>query len=117
MLLACLPIAGDDRGITREVERGVGWFVAQVAGGFNMAYRPPKGVRPPQLEGKRTGRPRGSKNLAAAWRDLLWGYEHRDEDRGKPPTAAAHLWWRFADYFPDEVEEFLQAWGVLPEDD
>ena len=27
-----------------------------------MGYRPPKGVRPPQFEGKRTGRPKGSKN-------------------------------------------------------
>ena len=31
-----------------------------------MSYQPPKGVRPPQLEGKRTGRPKGSRNLAAA---------------------------------------------------
>jgi hypothetical protein len=27
-----------------------------------MGYRPPKGVRPPQLEGKRKGRPKGSTN-------------------------------------------------------
>jgi hypothetical protein len=27
-----------------------------------MGYRPPKGVRPPQLEGKRCGRPKGSTN-------------------------------------------------------
>jgi hypothetical protein len=26
--------------------------------GVDMGYRPPKGVRPPQLEGKRTGRPK-----------------------------------------------------------
>jgi hypothetical protein len=82
-----------------------------------MGYHPPRGVRPPQLEGKRTGRPRGSKNLAAAWRDLLWAYEHRDEDRGNPPTAAAHLWWRFADCFPDELEEFVDAYGLLPAED
>jgi hypothetical protein len=28
-----------------------------------MAFRPPKGVRPPQLEGKRTGRPKKVKEL------------------------------------------------------
>ena len=82
-----------------------------------MAYRPPKGVRPPQLEGKRSGRPKGSRNYASAWRDALWGYEHRDEDRGSPPSAAAWLWWGFAVSFPDEVEEFLLGHGLLPEED
>src|SRR5262245_36914700 len=79
-----------------------------------MGYRPPKGVRPPQLEGKRTGRPKGSQNHASAWRDAVWGYEHRNEDRGDPPTAGAWLWWTFASYFPDEVREFLEADGHLP---
>jgi hypothetical protein len=79
-----------------------------------MGFRPPKGVRPPQLEGKRTGRPRGSKNLANAWRDVLWAYRHRDENRASPPTAGAHVWWRFAYYYPEEVERFLESWGLIP---
>ena len=57
-----------------------------------MPYRPPKGVRPPQLEGKRTGRPRGSKNLAGAWRDVLWGYQNAGNEDAEPPSGAARLW-------------------------
>ena len=78
-----------------------------------MPFRPPKGVRPPQLEGKRSGRPRGSRNLASAFRDALWGYEHRYDQRGAPPTAGAHLWRRFASWYPDLVEEFLQQHGLI----
>ena len=82
-----------------------------------MGYRPPKGVRPPQLEGRRTGRPKGSKNYAgaweAAWADARWGYEHRAEDDADPPTQAAQLWWYFAHYFPDELEAFLGEYGRL----
>jgi hypothetical protein len=66
------------------------------------------------LEGRRTGRPKGSRNLGAAWADVRWAWEHRHEDHGNPPTAGAHLWWRLADAFPDEVEEFLRSWGELP---
>ncbi len=62
-----------------------------------MGYRPPKGVRPPQMEGRRTGRPKGARNRARAWADARWGYEHRDEDNGSPPSDAALLWWRLAD--------------------
>ena len=78
-----------------------------------MGYRPPKGVRPPQLEGRRTGRPKGSKNFASAWRDALWGYEHAYDDEGAPPTPAARLWWYFAHYYPDELKEFLENYGKL----
>ena len=78
-----------------------------------MGFRPPKGVRPPQLEGKRTGRPKGSMTFARAWRDALWGYAHRYEDRAAPPTAGAGVWWQFASCFPDEVEEFLEEYGHL----
>jgi hypothetical protein len=80
-----------------------------------MAYHPPKGLRPPQLEGKRTGRPKGSKNLASAWRDVLWGFQHCDEDDANPPppTAGAALWWYFAHYFPEDLEEFLEVYGKL----
>ena len=72
-----------------------------------MGYRPPKGVRPPQLEGRRTGRPRGSKNLASALRDAQWAYENRFKARAAPPTAGARLWWEFAYFYPDELEDFL----------
>jgi hypothetical protein len=78
-----------------------------------MGYRPPKGVRPPQLEGKRTGRPRGSRNQARVWADAQWGYEHRHEDYGHPPTRAAWLWWHFAHHYPDELADFLARYGRL----
>ena len=68
-----------------------------------MAYQPTKGMRPPQLEGRRTGRPRGAKNLASAWRDVQWGNQHADEECLGPPTGGAALWWRFAQCYPDEL--------------
>lgn len=67
-----------------------------------MAYKPPKGVRPPQLEGKRRGRPRGSKNWISGWRDAQWGYDHRDDNCPKFPSSAAAVWWRLAQAFPCE---------------
>lgn len=76
-----------------------------------MGYRPPKGVRPPQLEGRRTGRPKGSRNHAAAWADVTWGFAHRDEDRVWPPSPAALLWWYFAHQYPDQLQEFLERYG------
>jgi hypothetical protein len=83
----------------------------------DVGYRPPKGVRPPRLKGRRTGRPKGSKNHARAWADawanLRWGYEHRSEDRGSPPSQEAHLWWRVAADSPDAVRAFLAAWRQL----
>ena len=82
-----------------------------------MGYRPPKGIRPPQLEGKRTGRPKGSRNRcgvwADAWADVRWAYEHRFHDRAAPPTRAAHLWWSLAAQFPDELEQWLEDCGRL----
>lgn len=78
-----------------------------------MGFRPPKGVRPPQLEGKRTGRPKGSRNHAKGWADVLWGYEHRDEERACPPSTAAYFWWGFAQHYPDELGEFLRHYGWL----
>lgn len=78
-----------------------------------MAYRPPQGVRPPQLEGKRTGRPKGSKNLAGAWRDAHWAHAHAYDEEAVPPTAGARLWWFFAGRYPEELEEFLEAFGQL----
>ncbi len=78
-----------------------------------MAYRPPKGVRPPQLEGKRTGRPKGSKTHVREWADVLWGYEHRYDYRAAYPNQSARLWWTFAYHYPEEIEAFLEAFGKL----
>lgn len=78
-----------------------------------MGYIPPKGVRPPQLEGKRTGRPKGSRSYARVWADVVFGYEHRYEERAAPPTLEARLWWTFAYMYPGEVEEFLERFGRI----
>jgi hypothetical protein len=71
-----------------------------------MGYRPPKGVRPPQLDGKRTGRPKGSRNWASA-------FEHCFDETAAVPRAGAGLWWYFALEFPDDVEQFLFEYGML----
>ena len=78
-----------------------------------MRYHPPKGVRPPWLEGRRTGRPKGSKSHAKVWQDVLWGFQHRYVDRAAPPSQAARLWWSLAVWFPDELEEWLEAMGRI----
>lgn len=78
-----------------------------------MGYRPPRGLPPPQLEGKRTGRPKGARNLAGAWRDVVWGFENRFLVTVEPPTAGAALWHRFALEFPDELEDWLHEHGML----
>jgi len=77
-----------------------------------MAFRPQKGVKPPQLEGKRTGRPKGSKNYAKAWRDAIWGFNHRF-DHDAPPTAGAALWQHFATWYPYELEDWLEEQGKI----
>jgi hypothetical protein len=78
-----------------------------------MGHRPPRGIAPPQLAGKRTGRPRGSRTYGKVWANAIWGYEHRYDDQGRPPNREAWLWWTFAYHFPDEVEEFLQNFGRI----
>ena len=77
-----------------------------------MAYRPPKGVRPPQLEGKRTGRPKRSRNWRKGWKDCVWGYLH-SEDGAAPPTAGAALWQAFAATYPWQVHDWLEAHGMI----
>jgi hypothetical protein len=67
-----------------------------------MAYRPPPGIAPPQLAGKRTGRPRGAKSHAAIRADIEWAHRHRFDPRAVPPTPAAGFWSRLALSFPDE---------------
>jgi hypothetical protein len=78
-----------------------------------MPHFPPKGVRPPQLEGKRTGRPKGSKNLSRALRGALWGYQNRYKVAASPPTGEALLWRRFAASYPEAVEQFLGLHRML----
>jgi hypothetical protein len=80
-----------------------------------MPYTPPKGIAPPQLAGKRTGRPRGSRNLARAWRDVLWAYKHAGDDETAAPTGHAALWRSFAEDYPDAVSDFLDRFGMLGE--
>ena len=79
---------------------------------LTLHYRPPKGVRPPQLEGKRTGPPKGSKNFARARQDCIWGYRHRNE-KCEAPNQATHLWQDFAVCIPDEVREYLTGLGLF----
>ena len=78
-----------------------------------MGYVPPKGVRPPQFEGKRTGRPKGSKTWSKAWRDCQWGYEHASQPEAEPPTPGAALWQAYASRYYWQVEEFLQNHDVV----
>ena len=75
-----------------------------------MAFRPPKGVRPPQLEGRRTGRKKGGKNGAKAWRDFWWAYEHRFFGRNlvTPPTAGAGVWHMYMHDNRRHVERWLK---------
>jgi hypothetical protein len=77
-----------------------------------MGYIPPKGVAPPHLVGKRTGRPKGSRNHAAAWADAVWGYEHADDDV-PAPTPGAAVWRAFGQLFHDQLHDFLDVSGHL----
>ena len=72
-----------------------------------MANFPPRGVRPPQLEGRRTGRPRGSKNRAPLVRAMQWGFEHRYDRLTPAPSEAARLAQNIARHFPEIVERWL----------
>ena len=74
-----------------------------------MAFSPPKGLRPPQFEGKRTGRPKGSRNYPQAWRDCLWGYQHSQDFDVEPPTPGAALWQAFAAVHYWEVHDWLEV--------
>ncbi len=78
-----------------------------------MGYKPPKGVRPAHLEGKRTGRPKGSRKWASAWRDILWGYQHAEDYGALPPTPGAALWQAYAADHLWEVHDWLEAQGVI----
>jgi len=82
-----------------------------------MGYRPPRGVRPPQLEGNRTGRPKGSRNHAKVWADIEWAYEHRYSDPASVPSVTARFWWRLAASFPDEFGFWFEHGGGLVDPD
>jgi hypothetical protein len=94
-----------------------------------MGYRPPKGVRPPQLEGRRTGRPKGSRK---GWSGLLsdasdlsddirWAYYARfvaPEKMPIPPSPFALVLSRIAASFPEEFALWYEkGCGVLNRDD
>jgi hypothetical protein len=78
-----------------------------------MAFFPPKGQRPPQLEGKRTGRPPGARNWSSAWKDCLWGYQHANDRTAKPPTAGAALWQAYAAVNYWQVHDWLKEHRVI----
>jgi hypothetical protein len=44
------------------------------------------------LDGKRTGRPKGSRTTSRVRRDILWAYRHLGKPDAKPPSAGARLW-------------------------
>jgi hypothetical protein len=44
------------------------------------------------LDGKRTGRPRGARTASRVRRDILWAYRHLDKPDAQPPSAGARLW-------------------------
>jgi hypothetical protein len=44
------------------------------------------------LNGRRTGRPRGSKSKSRVKRDMQWAYCNMDKANAEPPTAGAKMW-------------------------
>jgi hypothetical protein len=78
-----------------------------------VGFVPPKGVKPPQLEGKRTGRPNGSRNHAGVWSNVLWAFENRNNDDAIPPTKEAGLWWGFARSYPYQFRTWLKSCGRI----
>jgi hypothetical protein len=73
-----------------------------------VGYRPPKGIAPPQLAGRRTGRPKGSRNYAADWANIQWAYENRYKNPTSAPNVTAYLWWRLAASFPEEFQYWYE---------
>ena len=56
------------------------------------------------LEGKRTGRPRGAKTTSPVRKDILWAYRNLDKPDAKPPSPGARMW---ADLARNEPSRFL----------
>jgi hypothetical protein len=61
------------------------------------------------LQGKRTGRPRGSKSSSPLKRDLRWACRNLGKDV-EPPTAGAKFWSEMA---RNEPEKFVKAVAEL----
>jgi hypothetical protein len=78
-----------------------------------MGYRPPKGVRPPQLEGKRTGRRKNAQKWHQALEECEWGYRHAHDAKAVPPTPGAALWQAFAASYLWDVHDYLSMQGVI----
>lgn len=78
-----------------------------------MPFSPPRGIRPPQLEGKRTGRPRGTFKYTKAFRDAVWGYRNAKDWTKVPPNATAALWRSFAARHYEEVGTWLRGLKVI----
>lgn len=78
-----------------------------------MPFSPPRGIRPPQLEGKRTGRPRGTFKYTKAFRDAVWGYRNAKDWTKVPPNATAALWRSFAAHHYEEVGSWLRGLKVI----
>ena len=75
-----------------------------------MGYKPPKGVSPPHLDGKRTGRPKGTQTHARVWADVAWANDHL-YDQVPAPNPNAWLWRTFGRLYPDELYGFLCTFG------
>jgi hypothetical protein len=53
------------------------------------------------LNGRRTGRPRGAKTKSRVKRDIEWAYRHLGKPDADPPTEGAKLWLDLARREPD----------------
>jgi hypothetical protein len=68
------------------------------------------------LEGKRTGRPRGSKSRPAWVRDVRWAHKHLGQSGATPPTPLAGLLLNLGCEHPDRLVACLAlADPLLPQ--
>jgi hypothetical protein len=81
-----------------------------------MGFHPPRGVRPAQLEGKRTGRPRGSRTHASAWSDISWAYANIDKYPVSAPNGNAYNWWKYGISHREEFTTWVERGGRVPGD-
>jgi hypothetical protein len=75
---------------------------AEGGGGSLMALK--------DLDGRRTGRPKGAKTTSRVRRDILWAYRNLDKPEARPPSAGAKLWAALA---RDEPARFLACLARL----
>jgi len=66
------------------------------------------------LQGKRTGRRRGSKSMPPAVRGLLWASRNLGKDV-EPPTDEAKFWTRMAGDDPKKFLAAVEAMHALPQ--